>query len=83
MGVRRDSTSVIHSFKEAYIPVRREVLYNILFEFGVPMKIVRLITMCLNETCSEVCIGDLIFPIRNCKKMLYRHYFSTLLQNIA
>jgi len=32
--------------------VRREVLYNILIEFGIPMKLVRLIKMCLNETYS-------------------------------
>ena len=29
-------------FKEAYDSVRREVLYNILIEFGVPQKLVRL-----------------------------------------
>jgi hypothetical protein len=37
-------------FKKAYDSVRREELYNILIEFGVPMKIVRLIKICLNET---------------------------------
>jgi hypothetical protein len=35
-------------FKKAYDTVRREVLDNILIEFGVPMKLVRLIKMCLN-----------------------------------
>jgi hypothetical protein len=30
-------------FNEAYDPVRREVLYNIFIEFGVPTKLVRLI----------------------------------------
>jgi hypothetical protein len=43
-------------FKKAYDSVRREVL-NILTEFGVPMKLVRLIGMCLNETYSKVHIG--------------------------
>jgi hypothetical protein len=33
-------------FKEAYESVRREVLYNILKEFGVHMKLARLIEMC-------------------------------------
>jgi hypothetical protein len=32
-------------------------LYIILIEFGVPMKLVRLIKMCLNETYSKVRIG--------------------------
>jgi hypothetical protein len=48
--------------------VRREVLYNILIEFGVPMKLVRLIKMCLNETYSKVRIGKHLsdsLPIQN------------------
>jgi hypothetical protein len=36
-------------FKKAYDSVRREVLYNILIEVGVPMKLVRLTKMCLNK----------------------------------
>jgi hypothetical protein len=48
--------------------VRSEVLYNILMEFGVPMKLVRLIKMCLNETYSKVRIGKHLsksFPIQH------------------
>jgi hypothetical protein len=48
--------------------VRREILYNILIEFGVPMKLVRLIEICVNETCSKVHIGthlSVSFPIQN------------------
>jgi hypothetical protein len=49
--------------------VRRKELYNILIEFGVPMKIiVRLNKMCLNETYSKVHIGKHLsdsFPIQN------------------
>jgi hypothetical protein len=71
-------------FKKAYDSVRREVLYNILIEFGVPMKLVRLIKMCLNETYSKVGIGKHLsnsFLIQNGLKqgMLYHHCFSTLL----
>ena len=41
-------------FKKAYDSVRREVLYNILMEFGIPKKLIRLIKMCLTETYSRV-----------------------------
>jgi hypothetical protein len=34
--------------KKAYDLVKREVLYYILLEFGIPKKLVRLIKMCLN-----------------------------------
>ena len=55
-------------FKKAYDSVRSEVLYNILMEFGVPKKLVRLIKMCLTETYSRVRVGKNLsdmFPIRN------------------
>jgi hypothetical protein len=44
-------------FKKAYESVKREVLYSTLAEFGVSMKLVHLIKMCLDETYSKVHIG--------------------------
>jgi hypothetical protein len=55
-------------FKKAYDLVKREVLYNILVEFGISKKLVRLIKMCLNVTYSKDRIGKLLsdkFPIQN------------------
>jgi hypothetical protein len=55
-------------FKKAYDSIKSEVLYNILLEFGIPKKLVRLIKMCLNEIYSKVRIGKLStdkFPIQN------------------
>jgi hypothetical protein len=55
-------------FKKACDSFRREVLYTILIEFGIPMKLVALIKMCLNETCSRVRIGKNLsdkFTVRN------------------
>jgi len=55
-------------FKKAYDSVRREVLYNILNEFGVRKNLVRLVKMCLTETYSKVRVGKSlsdVFPIRN------------------
>jgi hypothetical protein len=59
-------------------------LYNILIEFGIHMKLVRLKKMCLNETFSRfrVCkrVPDM-FPTKNSlkKEMDYHHCFLTLL----
>jgi hypothetical protein len=60
-GKKREYNATVHQlfvdFKKAYDSVRREVLYNILIEFGVPMKLIRLIKMCLNETYIKIRIG--------------------------
>jgi hypothetical protein len=69
-------------FKKADDSVRREVLPNVLIEFDIPIKLVRLIKMCLNETYSRVWVGKLLsdmFPIRNGLKQGDHHLFSTFL----
>jgi sorting nexin-29 len=65
-----NSTVLQHfiDFKKAYDSVRREVLCNILFEFGMHRKLIGLIKMCINETYGRVGIGKLQsdkFPIQN------------------
>jgi hypothetical protein len=54
-------------FKKACDSIKREVLQNILLEFGIPKKLVGLIKKCLHETYSKVRIGKLLsdkFPIQ-------------------
>jgi len=71
-------------FKKAYDSVKREVLYGILIEFGIPKKLVRLIKICLIETCSRVRVGRNLcdmFPIRNGLKQ--GDALSPLLSNFA
>jgi len=46
----------------------RSYIRNILIEFGIPMKLVKVIKMCLTETCSRVRGGKHLsdmLPIRN------------------
>ena len=59
-------------------------MYNILIWFGIPMKLVRLIKMCLTETYSRVRVGKNlcdVFPIRNGLKKV--HALLSLLFNFA
>jgi hypothetical protein len=54
--------------KKASDSVRREVFHNILIEFCTPMKLVRLIEMSRNETCSKFHMDKNLsdtFPIQN------------------
>jgi hypothetical protein len=71
-------------FKKTYDSVRREVLYNILIEFGIPMKLVMHIKMCLNKTYSKVRIGKHLshsFVVQNGLKQ--GDTLSPLLFNVA
>jgi len=64
--------------------VRRAVLHTVPIEFGITMKLVRLIKMCPNETASRVRVGSYLsdmFPIKNVLKQ--GHSLSSLLFNVA
>jgi hypothetical protein len=39
--------------KKLYGSDRRDLVYNIHIYFDLPMKLVRLIKVCLNETCTK------------------------------
>jgi len=72
------------AFKKAYDSDRREELYNILIEFGIPMKRVRPIKMCLNEPYSKIRVDKHlsdIFPIR--KFLKQEDVLSSLIFNFA
>ena len=59
-------------------------MYNILIEFGILMKLVRLIKIFLHETYSRVRVGKHlsdVFPIKNCLKQ--GGALSPLLFNLA
>jgi len=45
-------------------------LYKILIEFGIPMKLVRLIKMFLTETYSKVRVGKHLSEILHIKNVL-------------
>jgi hypothetical protein len=67
-----------------YDSFRREALYNIVIDFGIPKKLVSLIERCLTETYSRVRMGKNLsemFPIRNVLKQ--GDALSPLLFNFA
>jgi hypothetical protein len=72
LGKKWEYNGTVHqlflNFKKVYDSVKREVLYNIQLEFGIPKKQVKLIKMSLNETYSKVRVHKLLshkFPIQN------------------
>jgi len=54
-------------FRKAYDSVRREVLFNILIEYG---KVVRLKKMCLTEMYTRVRVGKNLFDMISIKNSL-------------
>jgi hypothetical protein len=83
-----DYNGMVHhlfiDFKKSYDSVKREVLYNVLLEFGMPKKPVRPNKMCSNETHSKIHVRKIFsdkFPIQNGLKQEYA--LSPLLFNFA
>jgi hypothetical protein len=68
MGKKEAVHQLFKDFEKAYDSVRREIIYNIIIDLGVPKNLVRLIKMCLTENFSRVRVGKNLsdnFPIRN------------------
>jgi hypothetical protein len=70
-------------FKKVYDSVWKEALYDIVTAFGIPMKLGKLIKMCLYDTYSRIRVGKYLpdiflflktrnlpdaLPIKNCQK---------------
>jgi hypothetical protein len=69
---KREYNEAVHQlfidFNKDYDSVSRQFLYNILSEFGIPMKLVRLVKMYFNENYSGAEVGKHLsdtFPIKN------------------
>jgi hypothetical protein len=60
-----------------------QVLYNILTEYGVPMKLVRLNEMCLNKTYSKVRIGRELSDMFHIPNGLKQDYLSPMVYNFV
>ena len=62
-----DYSEAIHQlfidFKRANDSVRMEAFYHTVIEFGMHMKLVRLIKMCLNVTYNRVWVGKHLFDM--------------------
>ena len=54
------------------------VLYNILLEFSIPMKLVVLIKMCLNEICSTVWAGKDLSHVSYQERFVKRRSFNVI-----
>jgi hypothetical protein len=77
MDEREQNKAVNYLFtacNKAQGSVSSEVWYKRFIEFGVPVKLIGLINMCLKETCSKVRVGKHLsgmFPINSLSPLLF------------
>jgi len=57
-------------FKRVCVSVRREVLYSVITEFGIPMKLVRQIKLFLNSTYNRVWVSKHLSDMFSFKNVL-------------
>jgi len=72
MGTQEAAFQLFIEFKKAYGSITTGALYDIPTELGIPMKLVGLMKMCLNETCSRVRVEKHLsdmFRTRNALKL--------------
>jgi len=55
--LRKNGDTMRQCISCLYDSVRREVLYNIIIDFGITIKLVPIIKMCLNEAGNRVWVG--------------------------
>jgi hypothetical protein len=60
-----------------------EVLYNILIQLGVPMKLAGLIKICLKETYNNICTNNYLPDNSHIQNCLKQDDSSRLLFNLA
>jgi hypothetical protein len=65
---------------QLFVDFRSEVLYNTLFEY-IPIKLVKLIKMCLNETSSRVQVGEHLFDMFPVEKFMKQECRRRVFEN--
>jgi len=84
MGIQTSNARVLYILQESYNLIRKDIVYNILIEYDIPMKQASLIKMCPTETYRRVRVGKNLsdmFPSRNGLKQ--GEALSPLLFNFA
>jgi len=57
---RQNVWQVFVDFKKAYDSIHRESLYNIMYEFGIPCKLISLTKVCMNGTKYQVRVDNVL-----------------------